>query len=311
MALRPFDVTAAPADVAAALDAGTWVLENLGSRPLRFVAGAAGESAPEDPRDGHLLHPGAREAIAIAAGAPLWAWSDFPTRAGLTPSWMVAGLPGAGGGGGLTLLHGSSEVSTTLDGQHAQGATVLTMTAAAGLRTGRILVGDETHEATAVDESANTVTIAAPGLMAQQPDDTDVVQVPLRGADDVLTLPDPGAGRRYVEFDVRFLFDLPRLAGGTSRGHGHSSGAYYAPASSWYESLNGNSYWWAGVNADPSYATFAVGVANRSAATSDLWTLEFNPTTSALQFVQADPNRAPTALPRAYELVAAGRVGAA
>lgn len=81
--LAPTAIGVAPVSVL--LPAAVSTIENLGSRPLRFVvAESAAEQAPADRRDGHLLQPGEREDVErLAADAPLWAWSDYPTRIGV------------------------------------------------------------------------------------------------------------------------------------------------------------------------------------------------------------------------------------
>lgn len=84
MALRVTDVGAAPARIAGA--GATFALENLGQRPLRFVVGqSAGEAAPSDLGAGHLLLPGRRETVRLGDAAnPVWVWSDYPTRVGVS-----------------------------------------------------------------------------------------------------------------------------------------------------------------------------------------------------------------------------------
>ena len=74
-----------PVPVSVVLDDATATIENLGDRPLRFmVARMADEAAPEDLGAGHLLLPGARVDVKRAAeDAPLWVWSDRPTRIGV------------------------------------------------------------------------------------------------------------------------------------------------------------------------------------------------------------------------------------
>ena len=85
MALSPTDV--GPIPVAVAAGAALVAVENVGDRPLRFVVGeAADEAAPSDLGAGHLLQPGERETVRLGDAAyPLWAWSAFPTRIGISP----------------------------------------------------------------------------------------------------------------------------------------------------------------------------------------------------------------------------------
>lgn len=84
MALQVADVGQAPVSIAAG--AAVVTLENLGERPLRFVVGqAADEMAPADLEAGHLLLPGQRETVRLGDAAhPIWAWSDRPTRLGVS-----------------------------------------------------------------------------------------------------------------------------------------------------------------------------------------------------------------------------------
>ena len=84
MALSLTDVGRVP--VAVAAGAALVAVENLGDRPLRFVVGeAADEAAPADLEAGHLLQPGQRETVRLGDAAfPLWAWSAFPTRIGIS-----------------------------------------------------------------------------------------------------------------------------------------------------------------------------------------------------------------------------------
>ena len=306
MALLTHAVGAAPVDVGAALNLdGNRVFENLGARPLRFVvAAAAGEMAPLDVRAGHLLLPGRRETVATAAGAPVWVWSEHPTRLGVGPAWQVAA--GLGGAGGLSLVYGAKSVETTLDGAHLAGATVLRVDDATGLAAGRIHVTGEVHTATAVDESANTVTIEAPGLAAAQADGRIVGQAPLVGADDTLTLP----GGPYAELDIRLLYDLRHLTSGVESYSGRNAGAFYSAGmtrSSWVETLTGSNYWWAFTNIDTG-STYSVGLVHAtSSLTFNSWSIELDPATSRLSFLPTDPGMTVSRLPRVYSLIVAGR----
>ena len=98
MALSKHAVGAAPVDVGAALNLdGNRVIENIGSRPLRFVvAEAAGEAAPTDLGAGQLLRPGQRETVRATSGVPLWVWAPFPTVVGFGPDWDGGGASGGG-----------------------------------------------------------------------------------------------------------------------------------------------------------------------------------------------------------------------
>ena len=88
MAVRVAGVGVEPVDLAARFSLDPVVtLENLGQAPLWFVrAAAADEEAPAD-RVGHLLEPGAHEAVEpLGAGFPLWVWSgQAPTLVGVGP----------------------------------------------------------------------------------------------------------------------------------------------------------------------------------------------------------------------------------
>ena len=304
MALSAAAVGRVPVDVAAALNLdGDRVVENLGQRPLRFVvAEAAGEAAPADLGAGQLLQPGQRETVRTTAGQPLWAWSPFPTRIGVGPAWAAAATAR---GGGLSLIYAGAAAETALAGAHASGATVLSVADASVLRAGRVYVGGEIHTIEAVDAVANTATIAAPGLTADQADGAPVGHAPLVGTGDVLALP---AGP-WAELDVRLLYDMPRTGGGSFY-NGRSSGAFYsdgAVRSSWVETLSNFSYWFAFGNAEPALQTYSVGLLHATAGLANAWTVEFDPATHELSLVQADPNTAASFLPRVYDLIVAGR----
>lgn len=306
MALLTQPIGPVPVDVGAALGLdGDRVFENLGQRPLRFVvAAAAGETAPLDLRAGHLLLPGRRETVRTAAGTPVWAWSDQPTRLGVGPAWQVAA--GLGGGGGLSLVYGAEDVETTLNGAHAAGATVLSVADATGLVAGRAHVAAEVHTIAAVDEGANTITIEAPGLTANQASGRIVGQAPLVGADDTLTLP----GGPYKELDIRLLYDLRHLTSGVRSYTGRNAAAFYSAGmtrSSWVETLTGGSYWWAFVNIDTG-STYSVGLVHATGSlTFNSWTIELDPATGRLSFLPTDPAMTVSRLPRVYSLIVAGR----
>ena len=310
MALLPHVVDTIPVDVGAALNLdGNRVFENIGQRPLRFiVADAPGEAAPLNPRAGHLLQPGARETVRTAAGTPVWAWADYPTRIGAGPAWQAAA--GLGGGGGLSLLFAGGQVTGALDGAHVAAAAVLTVGDASIYRLGRVQVGGELHTIENIDEAARTITIEAAGLAADQADDAQVVQAPIIGADDVLQLPAP-AGGEYAQLDVRVLYDLPQLNGNPPFYNGRSTGAYYGSAvgrSAYTETLSNFSYWWANAQAedDPS-GTWAVGLIHATSNQANAWSVEFDPATHRLSLVPLDDSLVVGFIPRIYNLIVAGR----
>ena len=312
MALRPHAVGAVPVDVGAALALdGDHVIENIGGRPLRFVvADAPGEAAPLDPRAGHLLQPGQRETVRTAAGTPVWAWSNHPTRLGVGPAWQVAaGLGGGpgGGGGGLSLLFAGRAVESRLTGgTHDVGRTVLNVTDAAGFAAERrALVRGEIYDVVAVDLDANTITLPDPGLTVRKLNNSRVVQAPLLGGGDVLQLPTAP----LVELDIRCLFDLEQTNGSASVSNdaGGSTGAYYQAAAkaAWYQSLRG----YAGLQDDEA-ATYAVGLIHSGITnlTVNSWSIELDPVTGRLSLAQVAANV--SHVPRVVELLVAGGGGA-
>ena len=307
MGLLTHPVGPVPVDVGAALSLdGDRVLENLGQRPLRFVvAEAAEEMAPLDPRAGHLLQPGQRETVRTVAGTPVWAWAPYATRLGVGPAWQVA-AGGVGGGGGLALLVSGQSVETKLDGGHSAGDTVLSVDDATGLAVGRVYVRGEQQTIESVDEAADTITIAAPGLTANQADDAVVVQAPMQGADDTLALP---AGS-YAELDVRCLFELPQTNGNQAIYSGRSIGAYYTAAgkrSSWADTLTNFTAWYSYMDSNTDAATVLVGVAHDNHTLRTAWSLEFNPATSQLSFALIPSSTARPYFPRLTSLLVAGR----
>ena len=311
MGLRVADIGRGPLDIAArfGLDGERVTLENLGSSALRFVvAAAAGEAAPDDRGAGHLLLPGAREPVQSgAAGVPLWAWSGHPTLIGSSPA--LGGAPAAaGGGGGLELLVARNAAATTLAAAAGAGDTVLSVAATDGLLAGDPLaVGLEFgHEIVAVDEAASTVEIEAGGLTAAAALGAAVDNSPLFGDGATLDLADPGAGRRYAEIDVRLLYDLPQLNGNPAFYNGRSTGAFYAPRGSWYETLANFGYWFAGGNDEAGLDSYTVGVIHgTSSAAGNTWSVEFHPAAHRLSLLLVAG--VPSFAPRAYNLIVAGR----
>ena len=294
-----------PVDLAArfALDGSRITIENLGTESIRFApAAVAGEAAPADLRAGFLLEPGKRETFRPSGGAafPLWAWGGG--EVGIGPAIG----PETGGGGGLSLVFAGGAVETALSSAPARGATLLNVVDASVLRRGRGHVAGEVITIEAIDETANTVTLEAGLRSRQHVAGVQVGQAPLVGADDVLALP---AGP-YAELDVRLLYDLPQT-GGSTLYSGRSSGAFYsdgAMRSSWVETLSNFNYWFAFGNTDPSLATFSVGLVHGTGdLNSNAWTVEFDRSTYELSFLPADPNQAVAFLPRARELIVAGR----
>ena len=296
-----------PIDVASELnlDGSRITLENLGGAPIRFApAAAAGEAAPADLRAGFLLEPGKRENLQPAGGAgfPLWVWGGG--KVGVGPA--IAPATGLGGGGGLSLLVADGSVTGALDGAHVAGAAVLTVGDASIYRTGRpVQVGGELHTLEAIDEAARTITIEAAGLTADQAANVQVVQAPLLGADDILTLD----GGPWAEIDVRFLYDLPQLNGNPAFYNGRSSGAYYSGGGrggSYFETLSNFSYWWASGQVEDA-ATWSVGLIHATSNAGNAWSVEFNPATHQLSLLPLDDTLTVSFIPRIYNLIVAGR----
>lgn len=311
MPLRIANVGRAPVDLAAQLmlDGSRITIENLGDRPIRFVpAAAAGEAAPEDLRAGWLLKPGERETFqplsAAGAAFPLWAWGGGVV--GVGPAIGPGSAGGIGGGGGLALLVSGQSVETKLDGDHNAGDTVLSVDDATGLAAGRVYVRGEQHTIESVDEAADTITITAPGLTADQADDAVVVQAPMQGADDTLALP---AGS-YAELAVRCLYELPQTNGNPAAYSGRSIGAYYTSAgkrSGWTDTLTGFGSWYSYMDSNTDAATVLVGLVHDNHTLRTAWSIEFNPTTSQLSFALVPSNSARPYFPRLTSLLVAGR----
>ena len=88
MAVSTTAVGAAPVRVVAG--ATRILVENLGRVPLRFVVGAAaGELAPSARSAGHLLLPGRRVTVRVAAATyPLWVWAPKATVVGVSTPFV-------------------------------------------------------------------------------------------------------------------------------------------------------------------------------------------------------------------------------
>ena len=223
----------------------------------------------------------------------------------------MPGLPPGGtavdGGNDLSILYAAQMAESTLSGAHAAGATTLTLADVAGFRDDMTLgLGVEAHDIVSVDEAVNQVEIAAPGIVAAAyVDGAGVFAAPMFGAADVR--PIAGASQ-YAELDVRFLYDLPQLNGNPPFYNGRSTGAFFAPHASWYESLTNFSYWYAGGNTAAGLPSYSVGLVHATAAFANFWSVDYEIDADRLIFLPADPSLAVAFAPRVRRLVVAGRV---
>ena len=214
-----------------------------------------------------------------------------------------------GGGGGLSILYAGSMAESTLSGAHVMGATTLTLASAAGFRADMTLgLGVEAHDIVSVDEAANQVEIAPPGIVAAAyVDGAAVFAVPMFGADDALAIPAPAGASQYTELDVRCLYDMPQANGNPSFYNGRSAGAYYSPHASWFETLTNQSYWFAGGNTEPGLASYSLGVIHATSSLANLWALDYEPAGNRLILLPANPALVVSYIPRIYQITVVGR----
>ena len=176
------------------------------------------------------------------------------------------------------VLFTRKSVTTTTSADANTGDTTISITDTTGLDIGNLYIGGHEVVVTQINIPDNNITIDT-ALTEQITSGAAVIQGALTGTSDTLQLPE---GLTNVEFRIVGLLPSP-----DNNSFNKSVGRFIkttSGGSSWYDTLANFGTWWAGTNTNET-TSYRVGIVH--GLDDNVWSVEYNPTTSQLRLAFA------------------------